>query len=244
MKITFKTEYKDEIEHLPHPIKKDMPDWYKNIPSFQSMNRDDRTVKVCMPFQDALISGYCIPLPFDLRIKKDWVGSRENDELHLTVHWGNHGGDLKIHKNMTIDGHNKRQYSGMPVPKGALNQVIKLNMPYRIETPPGYSCLFVHPMNRERKYFEIISGIIDTDNYGGLTNFPSFLMDWDDNQNGFDTMVVPGGTPIAHVFPFKRDNWQMEIKDDDWDQDKWFTKFFSKWANNYKIRSWKKKDYR
>jgi len=36
----------------------------------------------------------------------------------------------------------------------------------------------------------------------------------------------------------------MEVVEDDWNKQKWFTKYFSRWANNYKIKSWKKKDYR
>ena len=30
-----------------------------------------------------------------------------------------------------------------------------------IETPPGYSCLFIHPMNRVEERYKIIEGIVD-----------------------------------------------------------------------------------
>ena len=247
MKITFKTEWKDAIEHLPFPIKKTMPEWYKKIPSFVSADRDHRSVKMCMPFQDALISGYCIPLPMDLRLKKEYD---DKGELMLKVIWGNNHHTLWgdnhniVASTMAIEGHHKGQYGGMPIPEGAMSQVIKINMPYRIFTPSGYSCLFIPPMNRERKYFEIISGIIDTDNYGGVTNLPSFIMDWTEDQNGHDSLMIPGGTPIAQVFPFKRDKWELEVVEDDWNKNKWFMKYFTKWANNYKIKSWKKKEYK
>ena len=44
-----------------------------------------------------------------------------------------------------------------------------------IKTPPGYSCLFVKPLNHFETRFEIISGVVDTDTYINTINFPFLL---------------------------------------------------------------------
>ena len=236
MKIRFKTIHNEVLEHLPFPIKKEIPDWYKELSGHWDNKRVPNTVKKCMPFQDALVSGYCIPLPVDLTMRK----VQRDGEQKLDLHWGA-GYTLE---NMGVETHHPKQFGGMPRPVGSMKGVIKFNMPYRIETPPGYSILCIAPMNRERKYFEIISGIIDTDTYDGLINFPSYMMNFENGDQGYDSIVIPGGTPVAHIFPFKRDSWQMSVEKDTMDHNKWYVKFYSRWANNYKIKSWKKKDYK
>jgi hypothetical protein len=47
-------------------------------------------------------------------------------------------------------------------------------------------------------------GIVDTDTYFGLINFPFVL-----NDLSF-TGIVPKGTPIVQVIPFKRENWESK----------------------------------
>ena len=46
-------------------------------------------------------------------------------------------------------------------------QTLQLNLgfvsPCTIKTPPGYSCLFVPPLNNTDDRFSIIPGIVDTD---------------------------------------------------------------------------------
>ena len=76
--------------------------------------------------------------------------------------------------------------------------------PWSIQTPKGYSVLFTQPMHRESP-FCIMDGIVDTDSYNAPVNFPFVLNDW--NYEG----MIPAGTPMAQVIPFKRDSWQMEM---------------------------------
>jgi hypothetical protein len=59
-------------------------------------------------------------------------------------------------------------------------------------------------MHRESP-FTILDGIVDTDSYNAPVNFPFVLNDW-----GFEGLI-PAGTPMAQVIPFKRESWQMEI---------------------------------
>ena len=147
-------DYTEIIKHKPFPIKHHMPDWYKHIQTHIDRNRNQRTVKTCVPFMDALTSGYCIPLPFDLKVFKERDPKKPNTGS-LSFEYGmihtmfNNEVDFD---DLGIGGHIQNQYEGMPIPEGCIDQAIKFIFPWHIKTPPGYSCLFTPPMNRERKY--------------------------------------------------------------------------------------------
>jgi hypothetical protein len=115
----------------------------------------------------------------------------------------------------------------------------KWNNPWSIKTPKGYSTLFVQPMHRE-SMFTILPGIVDTDTYTAPVNFPMVINDPD-----FEGLI-PKGTPIAQVIPFKRDDWQIELgstkelKKQYKHQQKLQTKFFDR----YKTMFWTSKNYK
>ena len=50
-----------------------------------------------------------------------------------------------------------------------------------------------------------VAGIIDSDKVTNSGLLPFFL------KTGFEG-VVPAGTPIVQIFPFKREDWEMEYK--------------------------------
>ncbi|HZL31017.1 MAG TPA: hypothetical protein VFC54_08145, partial [Pseudolabrys sp.] len=83
----------------------------------------------------------------------------------------------------------------------------KFNNFWTIETPPGYSLLFTHPLNRTDLPFTTITGLVDTDKYSeSLIAFPAR---WHDtNFNG----VLPKGTPVAQCIPVKREKWVSRIE--------------------------------
>jgi hypothetical protein len=80
--------------------------------------------------------------------------------------------------------------------------VIKFNNFWTIETPPGYSLLITHPINRHDLPFMTLTGLIDTDLY--KDNFINFPARWrDPSFRG----VLPKGTPVAQCIPVKRELW-------------------------------------
>ena len=246
MKINFYCEYHEALEHKPYPIGKVMPEWYKSLQPFFDRTRNNRTVKVCVPFLDVLSSGYCIPLPVDLKLNRTDDGNLQYDFGMISNQFGETHGGSKFDLDLGFDIHSANQYKGMPVPDNHFHVACKFILPWIVTTPPGYSCLFTPPMNRERKYFEIISGIVDTDKYKGNQNFPCWLKHWDNTKGPFKELLIPAGTPIAHVFPFKRDNWKMKIdkRPPNYNKDFWKISFFSNWAHNYRNKNWTKKDYK
>ena len=72
-----------------------------------------------------------------------------------------------------------------------------------IKTKPGYSCLFVKPMNRLEPRFDIIAGVVDTDSYINTINFP-FILNKRDEQ-----FLIKKGEAMVQVIPFKRESWKM-----------------------------------
>ena len=124
--------------------------------------------------------------------------------------------------------------------KKNLNQPIpKWKNPWGIETPKGFSCLIINPVHSSNLYFSILEGIVDTDRYTSPTNFPFVLKDPE-----FEGMI-PAGTPLAQVIPFKRSSWKMEmgteknLKKVRENRDDLSSVFFDR----YKRLFWSKKEY-
>ena len=98
------------------------------------------------------------------------------------------------------------QHQQCPVPiQGKKKSYIKVSVPWKIKTPPGYSCLFVQPFWHFDQEFVIMPAIIDTDEFDlNNLNFPCYLTD--------PVKLIKPGEPLVQVIPFKRDNWKHTLK--------------------------------
>jgi len=110
---------------------------------------------------------------------------------------------------------------------------------WAIRTPKGYSTMFVQPMHRE-SVFTILPGIVDTDEYYAPINFPMVI-----NDPNFEGLI-PKGTPIAQVIPFKRESWKMEIGGEKElaEQEKVGQKLLTKFFDRYKTMFRANKEYK
>ena len=77
---------------------------------------------------------------------------------------------------------------------------LKFHNYWTVRTAPGWSCLFVPPLNRPNPIVEVLSGVVDTDQFGNEINFP-FVTVADDGVH-----VLEQGTPLVQVIPFRRTN--------------------------------------
>ena len=222
-------------EKIVSPAFNTIPQWYKDLPKDYKESGDDETgrysgaLKRCMPFQDALTAGYIVHLPFDIE-----VSYRENDG-HMFVQ-GN--GKIEKLKRKLVGLNDFRRTIGMPVPVGYTPQAWKVNTGMRIETPPGYSLIYTQPFNRPDLPFTTMTGIIDADEYPGPEVVNLFF------KEGFEG-ILPKGTPIAQVIPFKRENWNHKIQDANWEKLKkaaWTTSTTLK--RGYQQYFWKKKQWK
>ena len=181
-------------------------------------------MKKCIPVWDSISAGYLILLPTDVVVQ-------DTEDGAVKFLWP----DWEI-----IVTHNPLQTIGYPGEKHGGNGQPKFHNPWRVKTPPGYSCLFTAPMHREN-IIEIFDGIVDTDTYKASVEFPFAF-----NDLGFRG-IIPAGTPVAQVIPFRRENYEMEVVEEnpearlDWQTTSTFLRSFFK--NSYRNQIWNKKSY-
>ncbi len=211
----------------PKPAVKEVPEWYKHTPEYigehgrkiVDPNVTVHTIKKCMPVFDAMTAGYILYTQVDIQVF-------QKDGLPYYI-WAEQN---------FIDFHPVEQASlhpnsnNMPYPKW-------MNT-YAITTPPGYSILFTQPMHRN-SIFTIFPGIVDTDKHLSPVAFPFVLNDtkWEG--------LIPAGTPMAQVIPFKRDSWKHKIGSDKErkEQNLSWLKLRTMFLNSYKKQFWSRKEY-
>jgi hypothetical protein len=181
---------------LPRPIPAvaGLPDWFKSMPATafsDLLQTEQMTVKKCPPFIDAMTFGFLIPLVTDLHV--------ENESFTWQLDFPS--GAIASYARSPLDFHDSSQVTGTPL-FDADSFILKFNNFWRIETPPGYSLLVTHPVNRYDLPFTTLTGLVDTDLYkDSFINFPA---QW---RNPNFQGVLPKGTPIAQCLPVKRDLW-------------------------------------
>jgi len=217
--------------YFPQPSSIFLPDWYKKTSGHVGNNKTyinteitGPTIKKCIPIFDALTAGYIIPTCCDLFISKNPDGTI----LYTPAPFGPEA--ISYHPIIQAPYH--PAMNGNPYPK--------FTNPWGIATPKGYSCLFMPPVHEGNKYFKVLEGIVDTDKYHAPVNFPFVL-----NDVNFEGLI-PAGTPMVQVVPFKRDYWtskpgsEKEIKKTSDD----VSLLNSRFLDRYKNLFWERKQYK
>ena len=224
-KITFCAINEGMLDVWPHPqpASRFIPDEYKKLKRFKENNLHSPTVKTCVPFLDSLTMGYIIP--FD----QDYLVDPVEDDFAVTPA-NKEQNDFGFH-NQTQLPEEWKETTG--------KNAGKFHNKWLIKTAPGYSCLFIKPMNRIEARFDIIAGVVDTDTYINTINFP-FILNKRDQQ-----FLIKKGEPMVQVIPFKRESWKM------WSgfylekaHGKVLSMLNSEWVDRYKKMFWRKKSYR
>jgi hypothetical protein len=219
---TKKLKARSEQAHIdfikPSSASQSVPDWYKKIPAVNEENMDI-TIKKCVPVLDAFTSGYIFKTSSDVMYDAETERFMDNSTTaQVTVH-----PDYQV-ENIDLES------SLSPHPYKWVNN-------FHIQTPKGYSTLFVHPLNRFDLPFQTMSAVVDTDDFPLSVQFPFFIKK---DFNG----LIPAGTPIIQAIPFKRDNWKLEFPNED---ESYVYKDFWRWFDppmaKYKRFFWKKKRY-
>lgn len=185
----------DDKVDPPKPARAGVPEWYKKANRFISgkmqitpegvVNKD---IKLCVPFLDAMTGGYLIELPADLLIERTQNG--------VSFYWHE--------EPQLIEFRNKEMATTLPRPAGHDHDLYAWVIHWATILPPGYSALVVHPLNRFDLPFITTNGIVDADNYFTGGQIPFFL------RSDF-VGIIPAGTPIVQIIPFKREDWKHEI---------------------------------
>jgi len=182
----------EDIFPRPVPAGKKIPDYYKKLPPQLTDDPQSITVKRCMPFMDAMLQGFIIPLWADVLVRAK--------EGNLTIDFPRF-----FPMPSSLETHSYDQVSGHPLAESPYGKMpLKFINPWLIQTEPGYSCLFTSPLNHMEQRLKILDGVVDTDTYYNQTNFP-FL--W---VGGDGEFFLPKGTPLVQVIPFKRTEYTAE----------------------------------
>lgn len=235
-------------EDKPIPTKLNIPEWFKKL----KHTKDYVTVKGCMPFMETLTTGYLLKLPQDIDVKyKIEVINPETKEKKIDsfIHYSlrdnfetfnsNHYERLNLNYGYPSERHNPKQLEGNPLLKKQENTFLgKIMNPWIIKTPPGYSCLFIPPLNNADDRFSIIPGIVETDVYNTYINFPYVING--DKYKTLDT-VLNKGIPYVQIIPFKKESWKMKITSEN-EQKKFNTnlKIHTRLIRSYKDFFWRK----
>jgi len=237
-KITFLQAYPllADIFPLPEPGSKSVPDWWRSQPSIIGENPHTPeqgvlklTVKKCQAFFDAMSTGYILKVPVDI-----YIDTTDNKiDIQLPV-------EMERFKNELLSRHSMEQVSSMPFDKNIYCEIIlRIHPTWMVKTPKGYSTLFMNPMHQAPTPLNAVEAVVDTDNLWSDGHL-SFLV-----QKNFKG-ILKQGTPLVQVFPFKREEWEMEV-DKDFDQAKTNLQrsmVRSTFQNGYRLKYWVKKTFK
>jgi hypothetical protein len=191
------------FEALPGTFKKTLepminsvPDWYRKIERFYNVDNEKyATVKHCMPFLDALTTGYSIALGKDVYVTQTLHGPFINYK------------DLPSPVGNRAPGATGK----MPAPEGYDEEHLVWQTQTAFILPEGYSAIFTHPLNRFDLPFITLSGVVDGEMNVHAGNIPFYI------KKGFEGLI-PAGTPIIQVIPFLREDWKSKPEKGLWNE--------------------------
>lgn len=203
MKIEFLCSDERVMEYFPPlPASKIRPDWYKSLPRYTNdrllnakemqqagVSFQPETIKACIPVQDYIGQGYVLRYPSEIIVTPEQFGDEQG--------WWSASGLTKC---------SAHGYDQCPVHINKKKNVyFKIEHPWTVRTPPGYSCYFYQPEFFLEDRIRFFPGVVDTDTYPMPINFPSVIL-------SDKTFTLKAGDPMMVVFPFKREGWTHEVR--------------------------------
>lgn len=174
-----------------------LPEWYKKSNSYvdnldNSVHKDKKmTIKRCMPVFDYLSYGIDLHLPFSIYAS----GKGLNKEVKSSVN----------HPDCKLGHHAVEQTQLLPFPKEYSDQPYKIDFPYYIEAPAGYSAVYIPYYPYEEYPLLFIGAMVQVDKYKSPVNFP-FLI-----KNDFEGKIE-SGTNFMKVIFVKREDCEISYK--------------------------------
>lgn len=188
----------------PELALKNIATWWKKVP--QDLKPEDfpngrfthdhlgapmMSAKRCIPLFDGMTLGYTLFTAVDIALRTDQAG--KFIEIHPNARYNG----ASTHDAVQLGGKTSPTYPG---------PAIKFHNPWVIKTRPGWSTLFIPPLNHaDEKRFLCLGAMVDTDVYQKQVNFPGIWL-----ERGFDG-VIPAGTPLVTAIPYRRKDIQRDI---------------------------------
>lgn len=166
-----------------------LPSWWNLLPKGKG------TLRRCQGTYDFISLGGFVPL---------WTN------VHIRPNITHHHYDIKLDPidgfQFRHDGFTPETSTGCPIEKHKsleTGQYIKLVTPWRFITPKGVSLMSLPVMHEPDANFSVIPGIVHTDYYHQINVVI--------NVHSDKEFVIPAGTPIMQLIPFKRDTNTKKI---------------------------------
>jgi hypothetical protein len=210
-KVKFYSEM--PVDVFPIPAQKMIPDWWKKGENFISkeddginvLGKEDRAggMKSCVPFLDAITSGYLILATYDIEITRndsnvvEYRKVRKNEQGEWVQDYSPVTRDLITERPINL-GHT------IPRPPGCSWNHLAWGGMWGYDLPRGWSMLVTHPLNRWELPFVTTSAIVDGDNFPLSGFYPFFI------KEGW-LGVIEEGTPIIQMIPIKRETWMASF---------------------------------
>jgi|AntDeeMetagen681_2_1112603.scaffolds.fasta_scaffold03902_2 hypothetical protein len=172
----------------PEPANKSLPAWYQMLSSSTdalSGHHKKSTVKMCMPFGDALKSGWLLKAPTDI----EFTNHPDDDRVHASVPSTETDSDNVV-TTFPVDQPDREGNSAFLLPNAVINTQ------WEIQTPDGYSALVVPPINRSEERFTSLGLFAETDTETGVFELPILVER--------TPVMIEEGDPIAQIIPIKR----------------------------------------
>lgn len=209
-KIYFEEMFPELNVPNPKPAVYSTAKWWKDMDRYDPSTPDEvgkirghagDTVRGCPAVDDIVNSGYILFTPADIHV------DASNDELVYSSPdfvKGSRAADkyiyLSHHKSLVLNNYEAaKDYNPSP---------LRVHTYWGVKTDEGYSTMFVHPMHRMDLPFHIVTAIVDTDSLTANTSFSVLI------KKGF-VGLIPRGTPLVQVIPYKREAWEHEITEFD-----------------------------
>lgn len=181
------------------PAGKDIPEWYKNSESYFGDKNDKNflhkrmTIKKCIPVLDYLNTGINLYTPFSIFVE----GNYPERVVQTNTSPESMG---------RLGKHFEEQVQKFPLPQSFDPTPRKIEFPYIIETPKGYSSIYVQPINEFYESLVFPRALVNTDNYSNQVNFPFFI------KKDFSG-TIPAETHFMSVFFIKREKEEIFYKE-------------------------------
>ena len=175
----------------PKPASDCFPSWIKDLRK-DKLADDKLNMSDCLPAIEAMLQGIIIEFPATMTFEY----LADHPKLGKMIACDHKGYPI-------IGGHEFSQY------KGAEFQdfhVVKVGLPWVIEVPKGYSCLFTAPFNRSGNAEAFcISGVVRCDRYYNMVSVPFAIP----LKKKGDVVSVERGRPFVQIIPVKRENVEL-----------------------------------
>jgi hypothetical protein len=202
----------ERVYALPTPTKDHIPEWFKVMPSTVdnsplSIQPSNLTIKDNLIFSDPFSLGYTAVTPYEIEFmdQRESLPKEMQEDPNISVSDAPRL-DFAYPGYPIVHQSDFEQHAHLKEPEGHYHEMAySWNFWFTIKTPKGYSVLITSPLNQNNLFWTNTSIVIDTDKDVVLPPLPFFLSKLSPKH------IVPKGTPVMQIIPFKRDSWVRDV---------------------------------